>query len=360
MLLAAGAPEIGAMDPRINPERILHHLKTLQRQIRDAIIESRETGDGGGGGAGGGGLAAVTRVSAADTIYGIDATVEPIIEAYCQQWGKECPLVVVAEGIEPESGAAFPHGTPVEDCVIRVLMDPIDGTRGIMYDKRPAWALACAAPNKGSGTQLSDAIVSVMTELPTSKMGYADVLWAIKGKGAQGERQNLAVPAFVKPLKLRSSTAETLAHGFASVANFFPATKVLASELMEFLVEKTLGKLDATKAQVFDDQYICTGGQFYELLNGHDRFIADLRPAFYNLQGGEEGLCCHPYDCAGLLVAQEAGALITDETGKPLDAPFDTTTSLSWIGYANPKIKGQLEPLIQAFLKSKSTADERR
>ena len=30
---------------------------------------------------------------------------------------------------------------------------------------------------------------------------------------------------------------------------------------------------------VFDDQYISTGGQLYELAVGHDLFTADLRPA---------------------------------------------------------------------------------
>ena len=49
---------------------------------------------------------------------------------------------------------------------------------------------------------------------------------------------------------------------------------------------------------VFDDQYICTGGQFYELIVGHDRFIADLRPLFYQILHQPPGLCCHPYDYA--------------------------------------------------------------
>jgi len=56
-----------------------------------------------------------------------------------------------------------------------VLIDPIDGTRGIMYDKRAAWALAGVAPNRGPATRLSDIHLAVMTELPTSKMGFADV-----------------------------------------------------------------------------------------------------------------------------------------------------------------------------------------
>ena len=58
---------------------------------------------------------------------------------------------------------------------------------------------------------------------------------------------------------------------------------------MEYLVRHLIGPADVTKATVFDDQYISTGGQFYELIVGHDRFNADLRPLFYRLQGQPEG-----------------------------------------------------------------------
>ena len=119
----------------------------------------------------------VMRSTAADTIYSIDADVEPVIEDFCREWSKKTPLVLIAEGIENEHGVegvkVFPQGTREEDAAIRVIIDPIDGTRGIMYDKRPAWSLAGVAPNKGAATRLSDIEVAVMTELPTSKMGFA-------------------------------------------------------------------------------------------------------------------------------------------------------------------------------------------
>jgi hypothetical protein len=303
-----------------------------------------------------------------------------------------------------------------------------------MYDKRAAWALAGVAPNKGPGTRLRDIEVAVMSELPTSKMGFADVLWAIKGRGAHGVRERLDSPraqlqeyedprsvpmghvltklgkvdnekviealnaqkrkgglfgqilvgmgyvdqsdvqialAFQKgdkpelapevmsvisgeTIKIRPSQAETINHGFATVSNFFPGTKVLASELMEFLVRNLIGPADVTQATVFDDQYICTGGQFYELIVGHDRFNADLRPTFYRMQDQPEGLCCHPYDCATMLIAEEAGVHITAPDGQPLDGPLDTTTGLAWVGYANTKLRHKIEPLLLDFLKSKS------
>ena len=79
-----------------------------------------------------------------------------------------------------------------------------------------------------------------MTELPTSKMGFADVLWAARGQGAKGVRVDLP-NGTEAPLRLQPSTADNIEHGFASISNFFPATKVLASELMEHLVRHLIG-----------------------------------------------------------------------------------------------------------------------
>jgi fructose-1,6-bisphosphatase/inositol monophosphatase family enzyme len=327
--------------------RALERLKSFQRDVRDLVIRSRGSAEA---------LHAVNRSSKADTIYAIDTHVEPLLTTFCQSWAiEDGPLVLVAEGLENEAGREvesrlFPAGASEGDAAIRLIVDPIDGTRGIMYDKRPAWALAGVAANRGAGTRLRDIELAVMTELPTSKMGFADVLWAIKGGGATGERVDLQ-SGVSAPLPLRPSISPRIDHGFASISNFFPGTKVLASELMEFLAARLIGAADVTRATVFDDQYISTGGQFYELIVGHDRFNADLRPVFYQMQRQPLGLCCHPYDCATWLIAEEAGVILTDAIGAPLDGPLDTTTGISWIGYANAQLRSSIEPLIREFLR---------
>src|SRR5688572_10380180 len=139
-----------------DPAAVVDRLRDLQRRIRDVVVQSRHAAD----------LHAVSHESSADTIYKLDLLIEPVIEEFCEEWGRVTPLVVVAEGIEPETGRVFPHGAREGDAKIRVIMDPVDGTRGLMYDKRPAWFLAGAAPNSGEGTRLSDIEVAVMTELP--------------------------------------------------------------------------------------------------------------------------------------------------------------------------------------------------
>ena len=328
----------------IDAQAAVEKLVAMNADIRSAVISGRRPPEE---------QAGVERSDEADTIYAIDALVEPVVERHCERWGQQTPLLLIAEGIlnerGEEGGKTFPAGTPEADCQLRVIVDPIDGTRGLMYDKRPAWALAAAAPNHGDATRLRDCIASVMTELPTSKMGWADTLLATRGGGATCRRTDLRT-GDETTFEPRPSTATRIDHGFAQVSDFFPGTKVLAGELMEHIVRSLIGEADVTRATVFEDQYISTGGQWYELICGRDRFNADLRPDFYRLQGQPEGLCCHPYDCAGLLIAEEAGAILTDATGQPLDGPLDVTTGISWIGYANQALRQSIEPIVLGFL----------
>jgi hypothetical protein len=53
---------------------------------------------------------------------------------------------------------------------------------------------------------------------------------------------------------------------------------------------------------------------------------------------------------AGLLVLEESSVILTNEFGDPLNAPFDTLTECSWIGYANQKIREQVEPVLRELL----------
>ena len=326
----------------IDPAEAVRRLVAMQAEIRRLVVESRGRTD----------LAGIDRSDEADTIYAIDAVVEPAVVAACEDWARTTPLVLIAEGVADEHGRegerAFPAGSDPADAAIRVIVDPIDGTRGIMYDKRPAWALAGVAPNKGVDTRLRDCFAAAMTELPTAKMNRADVLTATKGGGAVCRRVDLSTGQETT-FTPRPSRAANVQHGFASVTNFFPGTKRVAAELSERIAEALVGAADVTRGVVFEDQYISTGGQWYEVIVGHDRFVADLRPAMYRKLGLAEGMSCHPYDCAALLVAEEAGVAVTDANGEPLDAPLDLTTGLNWVAYANDELRRKVEPIVRAF-----------
>ena len=280
-------------------EYFTQKLIEMGRLVRGALVKARRQWAVGSGGLE---MAGVAKWTSADAIYEIDTAVEPAIVGYCEAWAREMPLVLIAEGIGPageEGKLVLPRGSAEAAAHVRIIMDPIDGTRGLMYDKRPGWFLAGVAPNKGDGTRLSDVFAAVQVELPVTKQAAADVLWAVRGQGAKGVREEVrgaGAAGFRKmhDLVIAPSRAENIEHGFATVANFFPGTKEMAAQLMEEIARACVGETDGRRAIVFDDQYITTGGQFYELMVGHDRFIADLRPLFYKLRGMAVGMSVHP------------------------------------------------------------------
>jgi hypothetical protein len=234
-----------------------------------------------------------------------------------------------------------------------VIVDPIDGTRGLMYQKRSAWILTGVAPNAGPATSLRDVVLAAQTEVPLVKQHLSDRLWAIRGEGAHAERHD-RLRGETRPLRLSPSGAPTIAHGFAMIARFFPGAREELAAIDEEIVRGALGPAQPGKAHCFEDQYICTGGQLYELMAGHDRFVADLRPlleAPLRARGLRLGICCHPYDLATELIAREAGVIVTDPAGGPLAAPLAIDADVAWVGYANAAIRAQVEPLLQSALR---------
>jgi hypothetical protein len=254
-------------------------------------------------------------------------------------------FLLVAEGLEPSSGLRFGGAEPA----VCVIADPIDGTRGLMYDKRSAFCLMGIAPDRGAETRLSDVEVAVMTELPTTRQATCDCLWALRGGGVRGERLN-SFTGQRRDLVVQPSRATTLTHGFATVNNFFRGGKALTAEIEEQILEEVAGPWNPAKAEVYCDQYICSGGQLAELALGRDRFVADFRPLVHAHLGHPESLCCKPYDLCCALVAQEAGCVVESPDGSPLDAPLDLTTNVAFCGYANPELAARMRPAVRAAL----------
>ena len=292
-------------------------------------------------------MAQVAAVTSADTIYVIDKVSEATVLAWFDKnWPRRWPVELIMEGLEEHDGVVtFPRGTPVAQTLFKCILDPIDGTRGLMYDKRSAWSLAALAPQRGAKTNLRDLVVAAMTELPVSKQALADQFSAVRGRGVKATRSDLRTDKQTK-LKLRPSRATNLAHGFASFAKFFPPGKTWLTE-REGKLFRALGAGE----EIFDDQYLSTGGQIHELLTGRDRFMADLRPLAFAALGVRSTLACHPYDICTALIAQELGCVITAPDGKPLSAPLDTTTPVAWVGYANSKLARWIAPELRAVLR---------
>jgi fructose-1,6-bisphosphatase/inositol monophosphatase family enzyme len=319
-------------------------LCALQVELRDTLIAARVKGAKA--------FAKIAGVTAADTIYQVDKISEAAILAWFERhWPHAWPVELVMEGVEEGDEVTFPRGTAVAQTMFKCILDPIDGTRNLMYDKRSAWALAALAPQRGAKTHLGDIVVAAMTELPTSKQWRGDQLSAVRGRGVVAELHDLRTGRR-QALALRPSRARNFEHGFASIARFFPEGKALLAMLEEELWRK-LGVLGKNGGQlVFDDQYISTGGQIYELAVGHDRMLGDLRPpAYAKLKLGRASLCCHPYDICTALILQEAGGIVEAPDGRPLRARLDTISPVAWMGYANPALARAVRPVLRRLMR---------
>jgi fructose-1,6-bisphosphatase/inositol monophosphatase family enzyme len=305
----------------LSDDELCRRLRALGAFLRDSVVATRAAGAD---------MATVAGATAADTIYAIDkATDQSLVGWFEREW----PAVrIVSEGLEHPVEVGAPEHT--------VVVDTIDGTRGLMYDKRSAWVLAAVAPVRGT---LRDVVAAAMTEIPTTRQWSSDRLSAVRGAGTWGERVDMRTGEGL-PLAVRPSSATTLDHGWASFAKFFPTGKALLARFEERLWGELYG--DRTDVPVFDDQYLSTGGQVAELALGRDRLVGDLRPLAFAELGIETSLACHPYDICTALVLEEAGGVVTDAWGGRLDAPLDTTTPVSWIGYANRRLADVVAPAV--------------
>lgn len=329
---------------------LLGPIRRIHERVRDAVVAECERAE----------LEQLADVvddkSEGDTIYAIDRVSEELlVELFANEIATLAPIVLIAEGIAGGQ-LVLPDRANENDAAWRVIVDPIDGTRGLMYQKRPGWVLTGIAPNRGDATNLQDIELAVQTEIPLVKQHLSDVLWAIRGSGAHAEQFNRLTQER-KPVRIRPSQAKSIQHGFAMISRFFPGAREELAAIDEEIVRGALGPVEPGKAHCFEDQYLSSGGQLYELMMGHDRFVADLRPLIepiLNRRGLALGICCHPYDVCTELIAREAGVIVTDEHGHPLRAALKVGPDITWAGYANGAIRDQIQPLLCEALKKRA------
>jgi fructose-1,6-bisphosphatase/inositol monophosphatase family enzyme len=326
--------------PPVHP--LLGPIQDLHRRIRRDVVQTCEQ-------AAVATLSGVARDDEGDTIYAIDRVAEHVLVEEIDRAiaTRHAPVLLVAEGL-PGGEVIVPEGADRNAVRWVIIVDPIDGTRGLMYQKRPGWILTGVAAGPAPRT-LADVELAVQTEIPLVKQHLCDELWAVGGQGASAIRFN-RLTGESRPLDLHPSTATTIAHGFAMISRFFPGHRAELAAIDDEVVEAMIGPPQPGKAQLFEDQYISTGGQLYELMAGHDRFVADLRPLFERQRANGPALCCHPYDLCTELIARELGVTVTDERGGPLGAPLDVTSDVGWVGYANQALRARIEPHLRRAL----------
>jgi fructose-1,6-bisphosphatase/inositol monophosphatase family enzyme len=302
-------------------------------------------------------LASVAGVGAGDTTFGIDTAPESVVAAWAEELANAGPLSILTEDsgwrhLGPGDAGFqvlddFDHGGP------RVVVDPVDGSRNLMFDLRPAWAAIASAPAGKEAPRLADLTLGVVQELGTSRHGRAlrlvgevdggchEALYELspEGLGVRVWRRELVVDADPR-----------IDQGFLPFFRYHPASRVELARLEAAFFERLRLDEQADLRSIFDDQYISNTGQLVLLSQGRYRMIADLRGLLVNTDGSPS-VTSKPYDIAAAVVcARAAGALVEDPAGQPLDVPLDATTRVSFVAYTNAATASRLRPHLLAIL----------
>jgi hypothetical protein len=327
--------------PRDVPSWLRTLLRTMHARIRSAVREDLASQEKAF-------LAGEARQGAGDVSFQIDIRPEKIVE----QTFSAAPeaVVVICEGL---GRAVFPAGANQEAATWWVIIDPLDGSREISYNKRSAWVLSGVAPADPAPT-LADIVWAIQTEVPVTAQSTGVILTAGKGRPTVLESCDLATDAVsVVEGGLQPSTAASVRGGFAVFADYFAGSHAVTAQIADLVFDAALGPVRPGKALAFNDQYLSTAGCMYLITNGAYRFFADLRPVVGQVavrSGRNVGLCAHPYDLCTYLIAQQAGVLITDPAGAPLSYPLATDVDCGWIGYANQSLRDEMEAPLRSAI----------
>jgi len=295
---------------------------------------------------------------AGDVSFGLDLPTEAVVTRWLEQRARRSPLSLLSEesgwrhlGPDPDAAhgapialAGFDHGGP------RIVVDPVDGTRNLMADLRPAWTALALCPPGPDQPRLSDVTYGLLAEIPDSRAARYRVLQARAGGGASMEERDLERGRLVRARPLVADGDDRADHGyfpfFCFDAAMRPALAAVAAEFFARLEREERARVE----HCFDDQYICNAGQLALLALGTYRLVADLRAA---LLERVPAACTtsKPYDCAGaILVARETGCIVTAPDGSQLDFPLDARTAVGFVGWANRATHERLGPHLAAAL----------
>jgi hypothetical protein len=216
---------------------------------------------------------------------------------------------------------------------------------------RSAWVLTGVAPDGGPATRLSDVTFALQTELPTTSAAIYHVLTAERGRGATIARHDVRTGELLDERSLRADPNAPIDNGFFSFTRYLPAERPFVWALEQAFLERALPELGLDPRLLYEDQYLCTAGQLFLLATGRYRLLADLR-ARLALRTNVAGFSAKPYDLSTLLIFEEAGVIVHDADGRPLDAPLDTETALDVIAYGSETARQAFEPHLRAALRA--------
>ncbi len=229
-----------------------------------------------------------------DVTFAIDAAAEATLEAYLAEHAPDVAFYSEDRGLVEPAGPARAV----------LVVDPIDGTRPALAGLESCCVSVAAAPLDGEPT-MRDVSVACVVEIPSGRVFLAE-----RGAG------------LVEAPPVRLSRNERLDRMFWTYGFRGRPARALTEVLAELLDASSVGggTFDLGSA-AFDMTRVATG-QLDAYVEPGPRMVADvpgMRAQFEALGGGAV-LNNSPYDlAAAALVLEEAGAVVTDAYGEPLD-----------------------------------------
>jgi fructose-1,6-bisphosphatase/inositol monophosphatase family enzyme len=288
---------------------------------------------------------------AGDVTYGIDVPAEDVTSEWLEETARSLPLSLLTEdagwrhfgpdGVLP----GFDHGGP------RISIDPIDGTRMLMNDLRPAWTVIGLAGPGARVPRLSEVAFGILSEIPDSRAAKFRRLVARRGEGCRFEERTLADDSVLSERKLDVGSDDRVDHGLFPFFRYMPDQRPEIAAIEAAFFRRLAEKEGADVRACWDDQYVSNGGQLALLAMGTYRMIADLR-AWLAKKRGRTTLTGKPYDIAGAVIcAQEAGCVVAAVDGSPLDMPLDAETPVGFVGFANRRTASRLGPHLREAMR---------
>src|SRR5262245_28111098 len=181
-----GLPMLVPLSPRVAPPTLPRRMRppapvapllaaarAFHRRVLGAVARARLDPD------------RAAREGVADLSFQIDELADGALMALGREVGAVCPTLLVAEGLGEK---AFGRGTPR----VRVLVDPIDGSRERTHRLGPAWALVGFASERSGGARARDLFLGFQGEIPLRESPTIRVLAARRGGGAWEEIRDAA------------------------------------------------------------------------------------------------------------------------------------------------------------------------
>ena len=232
--------------------------------------------------------------SGGDVTFAIDAEAERRLEAFLREHAPDVAFYSEDRGLVVPGGEASTV----------LVVDPIDGTRPAMAGLESCCVSVAAAPLR-DGVRMADVTVACVVEIPSGQVFLAE-----RGRG------------MLESPPVRLSRNERLDRMFWTYGFRGRPARALTEVLAELIDASSVGggtfdlgsaAFDVTRVVTGQlDAYVEPGPLLVEEVPG-------MRAQFERVGGGAV-LNNSPYDLAGaVLLAAEAGAVVSDARGEPLD-----------------------------------------